>query len=424
MSEKKIDYEALMVQPSILQMSILYELSSLPTMGVDMERFFQIVVEKCSRLLQVERVAIFSLEEPDILLPRKSFGFRKGEISKIRLEKSLLRRACKERKFQVFSPGDKDVQSDPFLSKFPFASAISLPLRGREKITGMLFCARKFPKPFSPEEIRLFNIFASRLEMSWENIQLYADLQRKVKEMNLMQVQLIQSAKLASLGELAASVAHEINNPLTNVLGFTSLLLEQMPEGDPRREDLKIVEEEALRTRNIVKNLMEFSRQSRMEKEERDLNEIIRETLSLMRQEIKLSNINLIERYEEKLPPLLLNPNQIKQVFFNIIRNSLEAMPEEGTLLIETSRKRKTVRVTFTDTGRGIPQENLSRIFEPFFTTKEEGKGVGLGLSVSKGIMEEHGGSIEVSSKVGRGSTFFLNFSIGAKGKNENSGRG
>jgi two-component system NtrC family sensor kinase len=233
------------------------------------------------------------------------------------------------------------------------------------------------------------------------------DMERKFQETHL---QLISSEKLASLGKLAAGIAHEINNPLGGILIYSSLMMEDLAEDDPKRQDLSRIVQEAGRCKEIVKSLLEFARQSEPNMEPVDINRAITEGLFFLENQAFFHNIQTIKKLGSSLPFALGNAGQLKQVFMNIIVNAAEAMHGSGTLTISTSfnRDRKSIAVEFTDTGEGIPEENLTRIFDPFFTTKDVGKGTGLGLSTAYGIIEGHGSKIEVKSKVGVGTTFSI----------------
>ncbi len=238
-----------------------------------------------------------------------------------------------------------------------------------------------------------------------------AMLEQKAEEQRQLQEQLIQSTKLAAIGELAANIAHEINNPLTGVLGCASLLLREMPEKDPRTRNIRIIETETLRARDIVRNLLDFSRQDGLKRRKMSIKEVMENTLRLLRKQAELSNVKVELDLSKDVPYVNVDPNQMKQVFINVLNNALHAMPEGGRLRIgiqavKPDGRPPWVEVAFTDTGMGIPAEKIDRVFDPFYTTKDIGEGTGLGLSVSQRIVEEHGGSMEVRSQVGAGSTF------------------
>ncbi len=236
-------------------------------------------------------------------------------------------------------------------------------------------------------------------------------MEKKLQETHL---QLVSSEKMASLGKLAAGIAHEINNPLGGILIYASLMMEDLPEDDPKRNDLARIVQEAGRCKDIVKSLLEFARQTEPKKEPTDINRAINDGLFFLVNQALFHNIRIVKEFDPFLPFVHGNAGQLKQVFMNIIVNAAEAMHGSGTLTIRTSLSpdRKMVWIEFTDTGEGIPEENLSRIFDPFFTTKDVGKGTGLGLATSFGIIEEHGGKISVKSKVNQGTTFTIEIPV------------
>jgi signal transduction histidine kinase len=236
-------------------------------------------------------------------------------------------------------------------------------------------------------------------------------MEKKLQETHL---QLVSSEKLASLGKLAAGIAHEINNPLGGILIYASLMMEDLLQEDPRRGDLERIVQEASRCKEIVKSLLQFARQTEPKMEPTDINRAITDGLFFLENQALFHNIKISKKLDPFLPLVRGNGSQLKQVFMNIIVNAAEAMVESGTLTIATSLSpdRKTVFVEFTDTGEGIAEENLTRIFDPFFTTKDVGKGTGLGLSTSYGIVEDHGGKISVRSQVGEGSTFTIELPV------------
>ena len=231
-------------------------------------------------------------------------------------------------------------------------------------------------------------------------------LSQSLEQLKATQAQLIQVAKLAAVGELAAGVAHEINNPLTSVLGYAEWLIENVPADSPFRGDLETIAKQARRTRDIVRNLLDFARQSKAQQQPTDINQVVQQTLDLIRQHVEKSQVVIEEEYAPHLAPLSLDGGQIKQVFLNLVTNAIQAMPQGGRLRVNTAQMGDEVVVAVSDSGMGIPPEALDRIFDPFFTTKPVGQGTGLGLSVSLGIVREHSGRITVESQLGQGSTF------------------
>ena len=234
---------------------------------------------------------------------------------------------------------------------------------------------------------------------------------------------LIQSEKQASVGRLAAGVAHEINNPLTGVLTYTHMLLRRKDIGDDIRSDLQTIAESTERVRKIVKSLLDFSRQTKLDKEPSDVNMLIRSVISPMENQALVKGVSIKFDPGENLPMLTLDRNQFQSVLINLIINALDSTEPGGNINIYTATglsasdtSKKGVDITVADTGCGIPPENLDKLFDPFFSTKEVGQGTGLGLSVSYGIVQRHGGTIGVQSDVGRGSIFTIWLPIEEKG--------
>jgi PAS domain S-box-containing protein len=221
-----------------------------------------------------------------------------------------------------------------------------------------------------------------------------------------LEEQLQHSEKMASVGLLAAGVAHEVNTPLAGISSYTQLLRGQMEESDSRGELLDKIEKQSFRAAKIVNSLLNFSRSSGTEFEQVDVNKALLDVLSLVEHQLSGSRIRVRRELAEDLPSIRGNENRIQQVFFNLILNARDAMPRGGWLTLVTSADTDTVVVEVKDTGHGIRRDHLRRIYDPFFTTKGIGRGTGLGLSVSYGIIQEHGGAIFVDSTPGQGTRF------------------
>ncbi|MFB3880598.1 MAG: [Fe-Fe] hydrogenase large subunit C-terminal domain-containing protein [Armatimonadota bacterium] len=241
-----------------------------------------------------------------------------------------------------------------------------------------------------------------------------SDLNDSRRNLLEAQEQLMQSEKLASMGQLAAGIAHEMNNPLGTVLIYGHMLLKGLSLEDPRRDDVQMITREADRCRRIVRGLLDFSRQSKLRDQLTDVNELVRKTMEPLARQESFRAIEVRTDLEPELPRTLLDPEQMRQAFINILENAMEAMPNGGRLEIKTSQTQdgKSIAVSFSDTGAGIPEENLERIFDPFFTTKQIGKGTGLGLAIVYGIVKMHRGGIAADSKVGVGTTFTITLPV------------
>lgn len=232
---------------------------------------------------------------------------------------------------------------------------------------------------------------------------------RDITHETQMQQNLIQAERLATLGMLAGNVAHEINNPLGGILAFTQLASRELADDHPAKADLDEIRQAAQRCKAIVEDLLNLSRQPKeKEKEPLDLNKSIEATLPLMRLRMKEGRVQLIEELDESLPPVRGNAGQIQQVIVNLLTNALHAMPDGGEVRLATCAVThgKAVEIIVEDHGHGIASENLTKIFDPFFTTKRAGEGAGLGLAITRNLIWEHGGSIDVKSETGKGSTF------------------
>jgi two-component system, NtrC family, sensor kinase len=243
-----------------------------------------------------------------------------------------------------------------------------------------------------------------------------------LQELRETQEDLIQAEKLSSLGQLAASIAHEINNPLAGVLVYTELLDKKINNDSYDRDKalnyLGKMKSELTRSTKLVRNLLDFARQSPPSLRETDINEIIKRSQDLVFSTTSIENIETVKQIENDLPQIMADPDQLQQVSMNLILNAIQSMPEGGTLTIRTIKDNGFVRFEIEDTGYGIPAENMNKLFTPFFTTKKEVKGVGLGLAVSYGIIQRHHGKITVKSKEGEGTTFSVQLPVKNAEKN------
>ena len=303
---------------------------------------------------------------------------------------------------------------------------ITNPLRGLEEAAKRItegdyrtnFKIKKAPREVNNLADAL-NHMAKEIDKEKKELEDWADrlevkVQERTAELKKIHGQLFRSEKLASLGKLAAGVAHEINNPLTGVLTNSSLLLEDLEDGDPKKDDVQVIVNETIRCREIVKRLLDFARQTKPLKKQTNINSLIENIVLLVRNQTSFRNINIERNLSENIPEIMADSDQIQQVFINFILNASDAMPKGGTLNIDSRimENGEFIEIRFTDNGTGISEENKNRIFDPFFTTKESG--TGLGLSITYGIVEQHGGTIHVESELGKGTTFIVQLPIKA----------
>lgn len=258
----------------------------------------------------------------------------------------------------------------------------------------------------------------SQLELREWGHTLEQKVEKRTQELRIAEAESARTEKLASVGLLAAGIAHELNNPLTGVLTFTTLLRKKMPDGSMDAEDLDLVIRETKRCAAIIRRLLDFAREKTPEKKFTDLNQVIEDTVRIIERPASFRDVDIAMELDRDLPQVWVDADLIKQVVMNILVNAQHAIEHEGSITVRTRRFPEPkssepgaepvpmAEIAIIDTGCGIPEKNLKRIFDPFFTSKEVGKGTGLGLSVSHGIIRSHGGLIEVDSTVGKGSTF------------------
>jgi signal transduction histidine kinase/DNA-binding response OmpR family regulator len=317
-----------------------------------------------------------------------------------------------------------DEQSVKVKTNYLVKALAYVPLKVGAKVIGVLLIDNKVSNtPFTDNDIYLLSMLADYAAIAISKARAYGtaksfnrELERRVEErtteLRAAQEQLVQAEKLASIGQLASGVAHEINNPIGVILGFAQLMLKRTPEDNPMHKPLATIEREGLRCKEIVQDLLHFAAQRQPMLSRVDINAVIEAASELMPHHVNSENVEVVKGYSEDLPRVLGDENQLQQVFLNIMLNAYQAMPKGGQLRIDSRADGQEIQAIFADTGSGISPENLKRVFDPFFTTKEVGEGTGLGLSISYGIIEQHGGTIEVDSKIGAGSTFTVKLPI------------
>jgi signal transduction histidine kinase len=331
----------------------------------------------------------------------------------------------------VLTTGDSvlvnDVSRSPLyrpLEGWDAESELCVALKDGERIIGIMDIESSAKNAFGQNDFMALESLAGILSSVISNADQYQRSQQTVRQLRQTQQELqtrieaqleaerrlIQAEKLAAVGEMAAGIAHELNNPLTTVTGFTELVLDELSEDADNRPDLELVLKESLRARDVVRRLLDFSRRSESERTRVDLNELMDDVVSLIGHLMHTSGVQLEVVLGKNLPWVSVDRNQIKQVILNLFHNALQAMPTGGQLTVKTATRqrnsRKWVTASIKDTGVGIPPEDRERIFEPFFTTRSRQGGTGLGLSVTYGIVSDHGGDIEVESVVGKGTIF------------------
>ena len=292
------------------------------------------------------------------------------------------------------------------------AISIATPIRTLEKITKKI-AQGDFSESIEvkgKDELASLEVAFNQMEERLKNA--LWSLEHTIEKLREKQAQLVEAEKLASVGKLAAGIAHEINNPLTSVLTFSNLMLEQCHPDDPRHEKLKLMVRETDRARNIVRQLLNFGRETVIKPARININQPVSEIADSMVAQDAFKDIDLSLKLGDNLPAINADPAQIGQVVLNILLNAIHSITPPGRIEVATRLQEKSVEIIFSDTGAGIPEEHIHKIFDPFFTTKDAFKGTGLGLAVSYGIIKKHGGEIEVASTLGQGTTFTVRLPI------------
>ena len=293
-------------------------------------------------------------------------------------------------------------------------------------LDGKKFYLEKFAFPIVDKEgkveyaVEIFRDITERKLLEEDREQQRLELGKRVRELRhayeelkSIQNQLLQAEKMASIGLLASSLAHELDTPLTTISGYCELLAEDIHD-ERLLCRIKIISEQIIKCQKTIRNLLDFSRKSTCEKKLYNIHHLINNTLLLVEHRLKIHKINLRKTFDDNIPPLLVDGNQIQQVILNLVNNAVDALPQGGDIFIETrlNMEAKSIEVVFEDNGIGISSEDQNRVFAPFFTTKEPGKGTGLGLSICNNIISAHNGKIALENRIGNGTRFVVSLPI------------
>ncbi len=289
-----------------------------------------------------------------------------------------------------------------------FASVCAAPIPGRRGHVGLVAVAHRHESGLNPVHYEALTAFLERAALALQNARLYEQLQAQVEELRSLHSQIVRAERLAALGELAAKVAHELNNPLTSIHLYSSLLLEEVADPAEQRRLAAIMLEQTERAKQVVRDILDYSRPTVPKLELASLNVTVESGLRLVRHVAHAAHVSIIEDYAGSLPPVRVDLGQMAQICTNLALNAIQAMANGGTLIISTGMQDDSLYVSFKDNGSGIPPEHLARVFEPFFTTKPAGQGTGLGLAVCRSLAMQQHGRLTVESEVGKGSTFTL----------------
>lgn len=388
----------------------LREVAAVLSSSLNRERVLTLILEQLARVVAYDSASVMLTGESTLnTVAARGFQSRSQWDVGLRAEALEHVQAVLEERHLVII---LDTETDKRWQRLPgseyIRSWLGVPLVVQDRVIGLINLDSVQPHFYTPVHGELTAAFANQAAIAIENARLYEDIRQRMDDLHRAQAQLVQSAKMAAIGRLSAGIAHELNNPLTAILLSAKSLLRHLPEASEEHRELTAIVDEVRRTADIVRGLLDFSRQTELHRQRVEVNQVLQESLALVRRLIAQRGIVIQELYAPDLPRLYLDANRMKQVFLNIITNAADAMPQPGQLTLLTERVGEEVGIRIRDTGTGILPEHLHRLFEPFFTTKPVGEGTGLGLSVSLGIVQDHGGRIEVESCVGEGTCFSI----------------
>jgi signal transduction histidine kinase len=422
----KLDYER-MRRKSEEAASLISVINAINS-AMDPQHLFQLIIEKAVEMIpHVDGAAVvtFDADGRGYHL-RAGYGYYKSLIEKRKTDFDISEKM--KESGAPFRLGPGLVDSDLHLAHVGIRSAICVPIsEHNRKIGAILLESGQREDCFSEENIPLLRAFADSIGLAIAKLQShqllkekYSRLEENTQMMAVAYPQLLQSEKLATVGELASSIAHDINNPLMTIMARTDILLSRIDPRDPMYKSIEVIEKQVDRIAKLVKGMLGFARMSRPEFKPHDINQVVSESILLTENHLKNKNIRLKKSLETRLPSVLADKNKLQQLFLNLISNATQAMADGGNLEVSaqsgTDRLgKKAVLISFRDTGCGIRTEDLGKIFDSFFTTKEAG--TGLGLAIAKGIVDEHGGSISVESDEGMGTTVTVLLPLMVEGK-------
>ena len=406
-------------------MSALYEASKAIFSNVRLDDLLPVLVKQAMKLLKADSVSIMLMGDDGKLLLSASAGLdtavqRDAHLS---LGEGIAGRVAEQNDSVIIvGPPGSDSRFADIVSRQEILSSMICPIRSKNRLLGVMCIARTVNKiPFHPSDLKQTHVLLSQITQAIDNARLYLELEHKISALNQAYVELsetkdklVQIEKLAAIGELAAGVAHELNNPLTSIIGLADLLIDGGSQSDETMRDYRTIKEQSDRCRKIILNLLQFARKQTFKLESGNVNDVVERTVEWVGYDLTSSGVNVVKELDRDIPPINFDANRIQQVLLNLINNSRDALANRSRpkLMLKTERSNGFVMIYVSDTGCGIPAGAMSKIFNPFYTTKSVGKGTGLGLSISFGIIKDHGGSIHVESKEGEGTTFRIELPV------------
>jgi signal transduction histidine kinase len=428
--KKQLDEKDLMVKQRTETLSTVNRINKAMISTVDLDKILELILEAAQKDLRFDRAILFLTNET--LDPRKSVGLPENfDLSKLSVsldDKSnfLVKTIIEARPRIIGETKDENIPAnfkELYSSIKPEQIAV-VPLVSKDEVTGLILVDNLVSGRIVEErDIRSLSTFINQAGLAIENARLFEmeknfsdELKKQVevakKELEVAQEQLIKSERLSALGEMSAVVAHEVRNPMASIRAGAQRIHRKIPDTDPIKKYTTFIMDEVDRLERVVKNILTFSREPEPQLTATDMNKLLKDTLYFLDPEIKANQVRLIEAFEPTLPMVQIDPALFKQILLNILQNAIYILTdqERRELKVATRKIDAKIEIEVTDTGPGIPEENLVKIFEPFFTTKP--RGTGLGLAISQRLIESHKGKIEVTSKVGHGTTFVISLPI------------
>jgi len=400
------------------ELSALIEINRMVTSSLEFDEVLEATIRGIREILHVESVSLVLVdEEIGGLIFRKTFSPKQGWITgrTIQPEEGIVGYVVQSGEPKLVNNVERDPHFSAIVDEetgFTSRAILCVPLRIRDQVIGAIEVINKLGGAFTEQDLELLQAMAASVAVAVDNASLYSELADFAKELERSQAQLVQAEKMAAIGRLAASIAHEINNPLQAIHNSLHLSLHKFLDNDKRLQYLDMAQAEVQRLIEIVQRMLDFYRPSRGGVVPTDVNSVIENVLALAHKRLQHGSVRVHTRLSPDLPSVPVVPDQITQVFLNIVINAIEAMPSGGDLQLETmlSEDDDWVQIYFHDSGAGLSSEEVTNLFEPFYTTKPDG--TGLGLAISYGIVERHGGMIEVSSQPGQGATFVVKLPV------------
>jgi len=405
------------------ELAALVDINRVVTSSLDLDEVLEATMAGIREIMPVEAGCLVLVDEhTGSLICRETLTSHRSELDEESLHsnKGVIGEVVETGVTKVVNDVERDPEYPGELGvKMPGVtpeSILCVPLVIRERTIGAIALVNDLNGAFSRQDVGLLTAMAGSVAVAVENANLYSEVADFATELERSQAKLVQAEKMAAIGRLAASLAHEINNPLQGIHNSLHLSLHEGLGQERRDEYVGMARNEVERLIEIVQRMLDFYRPSRGGRDVADLNEVVKNVLALARKRIQHGKIEVHTDLTEDLPGVPLIADQISQVLLNLVINGTEAMPSGGDLWVKTEvgDERDQIVLTVRDSGVGIPAEDLEHLFEPFYTTKSDG--TGLGLAISYGIVERHGGTIDVSSRPGKGATFVVRLPVNGAG--------